>query len=349
MSVSLRGPGKPLKNQNTEPPKRSAMVLNLSETLSSPLATMQTPSFPGSKQPTPETPASMPASSFTSKKPTTPMTSTWPFTMPSVTKPLMPRPSNESSWQKPNPGPWNPFETNRPEKSWRKHCPASSNVPSMSIAPYFTGRRKRMAKTQSTQEQTLTQVRTYLNTLKLRKMGKALDEELSYGTRENLPVSKILERLLAIEADALIERRIERKIKDSRLPERKLLSDFDFAFQKSIDQHQIMDMATLSFVERKQGLILAGSSGTGKSHIAKALLLIGCTKLYRCRYTTAANMLKDLLASLADGTLEQKLKLYTRPDILLIDEVGFDRLEQESARNASLFFKVIDQRYCKAS
>jgi DNA replication protein DnaC len=206
-----------------------------------------------------------------------------------------------------------------------------------------------MAKTQNTPQQALTQVRTYLNTLKLHKMEKALDEELSYGARENLPVSKILERLLAIEADTLIERRIERKIKDSRLPERKLLSDFDFTFQKGIDQHQIMDLATLSFVERKQGLILAGSSGTGKSHIAKALLLIGCTKLYRCRYTTAANMLKDLLASLADGTLEQKLKLYTRPDILLIDEVGFDRLEQESARNASLFFKVIDQRYCKAS
>jgi DNA replication protein DnaC len=60
-------------------------------------------------------------------------------------------------------------------------------------------------------------------------------------------------------------------------------------------------------------------------------------------------MLKTLMASLADDTLEQKLKIYTRPDILLIDEVGFDRLEQESARNASLFFKVIDQRYCKAS
>ena len=123
--------------------------------------------------------------------------------------------------------------------------------------------------------------------------------------------------------------------------ERKLLSDFDFPFQKDIDPNQIMGLATLSFVERKQGLILAGSSGTGKSHIAKAMLLIGCQHLYRCRYTTAADMLKDLLASLADDTLEQKLKLYTRPDILLIDEVGFDRLEQESARNASLFFKVI--------
>ena len=206
-----------------------------------------------------------------------------------------------------------------------------------------------MAKAQNTQDQTLAQIRAYLRTLKLPQMEKALDEELSYGARENLPVSKVLERLLAIEADSLIERRIERRIKDSRLPERKLLSDFDFTFQMGIDQSQIMELATLSFVERKQGLILAGSSGTGKSHIAKALLLIGCRKLYRCRYITAADMLKDLMASLADDTREQKLKLYTRPDILLIDEVGFDRLEQESARNASLFFKVIDQRYCKAS
>jgi DNA replication protein DnaC len=206
-----------------------------------------------------------------------------------------------------------------------------------------------MAKVQNTQDQTLARIRDYLKTLQLRKMEKALQEELSYGARENLPVSKVIERLLAIEANSLIERRIERRIKDSKLPERKLLSDFDFTFQKGIDQNRIMELATLSFVERKQGLILAGSSGTGKSHIAQALLLIGCRNLYRCRYTTAADMLKDLMASLADGSLEQKLKLYTRSDILLIDEVGFDRLEQESARNASLFFKVIDQRYCKAS
>jgi DNA replication protein DnaC len=206
-----------------------------------------------------------------------------------------------------------------------------------------------MARAQNPQDQTLTRIRAHLRTLKLTRMEKALDEELASGTRENLPLSKVLERLLAIEAEALIERRVERRIKDSRLPERKLLSDFDFAFQKGLDERQILELATLSFVERKQGLILAGSSGTGKSHIAQALLLIGCRKLYRCRYVTAAGMLQDLLASLADGTLEQRLKRYTKPDILLIDEVGFDRLEQESARNASLFFKVIDHRYGKAS
>lgn len=185
--------------------------------------------------------------------------------------------------------------------------------------------------------------------LKLFRMEKALDVELTRAAAEGRAVSVVIERLLAIEAGALIERRIERRVRDARLPERKLLEDFDFAFQKGVDKSQIMELATLGFVERKQGLILAGSSGTGKSHIAKALLLLGCRKLYRSRYTTASAMLGDLMGSLCDGTLDRKLKKYTKPDILLIDEVGFDRIEQESSRNASLFFKVIDARYCKVS
>lgn len=147
----------------------------------------------------------------------------------------------------------------------------------------------------------------------------------------------------------MTERRIERRIKEARLVERKLLSDFDFDFQTGIDKAQILELASLDFLTRRQGLVIAGNSGTGKSHIAKALLLIGCKQLYRCRYTTAADMLARLLSGLADQTLPRKLKQYTSPDVLLIDEVGFDRIEQHDARNAALFFKVIDGRYGKAS
>ena len=180
-------------------------------------------------------------------------------------------------------------------------------------------------------------------------MEKALDNQLTAAVKEKLSPSVFLERLLALEAHDLLERRIERRIKESKLPERKLLADFDFGFQTGVDKTQIMELATLSFVQRKQGLIIAGCSGTGKSHIAKALLLTGCQQCYSCRYTTASAMLKDLMAGLADETLDRKLKTYLSPQLLLIDEVGFDRLEQESTRNASLFFKVIDGRYCKAS
>ena len=70
-----------------------------------------------------------------------------------------------------------------------------------------------------------------------------------------------------------------------------------------------MELSTLEFVKRKQGLVFAGNSGTGKSHIAKALLLLGCRQNHRCRYVTGALMLKELLAGLADNSLDKKLKL----------------------------------------
>ncbi len=194
-----------------------------------------------------------------------------------------------------------------------------------------------------------TGIRENLRTLRLLQIENRLDEELTLALKEKTPPTEFLDRLLNIEVSSLLERRITRRIKESRIPEHKLIQDFDFEFQKGIDKRQILELSTLTFVERRQGLVLAGNSGVGKSHLAKALLLLGCQKDLRCRYTTAADMLKELLAGLADGSVAQKLKQYTQVDILLIDEVGFDRLEQESARNASLFFKVIDARYDKAS
>ena len=185
--------------------------------------------------------------------------------------------------------------------------------------------------------------------LGLQRIAAVLDDELGRAAAEATPVTELLQRLLSLENDARTERRAERRIKEAKLPDRKLLADFDFDFQKNIDKRQIMDLATLEFAKRKQGVVFAGNSGTGKSHIAKALLLIACRQNYRCRYVTAATMLAELLAGRADNSLDKKLKLFLAPEILLIDEVGFDRLEQHDAANACLFHKVIDGRYCKAS
>ena len=192
-------------------------------------------------------------------------------------------------------------------------------------------------------------IRSYLKTLKLERMAASLDEELSRAAQDATSAGEVLERLLAREVEALTERRIQRRIKESKLPELKLLADYDFVFQTGVDKRQIMELARLDFAGHKQGVILAGNSGTGKSHIAKALLLIGCQKNYRCRYTTATAMLQELLSGLADHTLEAKLKRYLAPEVLLVDELGFDRLEQNESRHANLFHKVIDGRYCKGS
>jgi DNA replication protein DnaC len=206
-----------------------------------------------------------------------------------------------------------------------------------------------MKVTQKMPPDTLSRIRNSLKILRLNEIARVLDDELARAAQDSSPPTDLLERLLTLQANALIQRRIERRIKESKLPDRKLLTDFDFTFQKGVDKTQIMELAKLDFVGRKQGVIIAGTSGAGKSHIAKALLLLGCRETYRCRYTTAADMLKELMASLADDTLDKKLKSYVSPDILLIDEVGFDRLEQQHAGNANLFYKVINGRYCKNS
>jgi DNA replication protein DnaC len=120
-------------------------------------------------------------------------------------------------------------------------------------------------------DDTLDKIRKHLMILGLKRMETALEETLAVAAKQNLPTAAVLERLLEIEAVSLIERRIERRIRESKLPERKLLADFDFKFQTGIDQRQVMELATLGFAERKQWLILAGSSGTG--NYVKLLLM----------------------------------------------------------------------------
>jgi len=195
----------------------------------------------------------------------------------------------------------------------------------------------------------LQQIRRCLEELKLAKIGELLDDELDLLDKGRSSATEMLLRLLEAQVQHQCERRVERRIRDSKLPERPTLIEFDFDFQPNLDRNLVLELATMGFVSRRQGIILAGNSGTGKSHIAKALALEGCKQGYRVRYTTAADMLKALFASLADDSLEQKLKQYLNPTLLVIDELGFDRLEREDARNAALFFKVIDGRYSKNS
>lgn len=191
----------------------------------------------------------------------------------------------------------------------------------------------------------LQRIQDLLKRLKLHQMTAALDDELARAVRDEPGPLPLLWRLLEHEWRVRTERRIERRIRESKLPERKLLADFDFDFQPGLNKSLIMQLASLRFLDKGQGILFAGNPGTGKSFMAKAIALLACQQGHRVRYTTAAAMLTDLHSGLADDSLEQKLRAYVLPTLLVIDELGFDRLEQKGTRNASLFFKVIDGRY----
>src|SRR4030042_871031 len=186
------------------------------------------------------------------------MTSTGRLAMPAGITPMMARQWSGFWQQKQAPEPWRQSVMSGLQSNCEPLCRRSTNA-HLRIPPFYllspTIRRTPPMKTQDS----TTKIRTYLKTLKLNRMTSALDEELSRALKEASPPSELLERLLALEVGALTERRIERRIRESKLPERKLLADFDFAFQEGIDKRQSVELATLDFARRKQGVIIAGT------------------------------------------------------------------------------------------
>ena len=194
-----------------------------------------------------------------------------------------------------------------------------------------------------------TRVRPLLLELGLRDAEDALAEHLPKDPAARVVVLQTLEAILQHQVAKARERRIERRIKAAKFPDMPTLEAFDFDFQTGIDRALVMDLATLAWVNRHEDLVLIGQSGTGKSHIAKAMCLIACKQQRRVLYTSCAAMLADLFASLADNTLTEALKTYTRPPLLLIDDLGYDPIEQEHAREAQLLYKVLEARHEKTS
>jgi DNA replication protein DnaC len=176
--------------------------------------------------------------------------------------------------------------------------------------------------------------------------AEAFDAATARAEREGLSHLEFLHLVTAEQAARRRERSIARRIREACFREAKTLATFDWQFNaKAIDRARIEDLATGEFIRRRDNLVLAGQSGVGKSHIIQAVAQQACVLGWRVRYTTSADLLMDLRASLADQTLPSRVRYYARFDLLIIDEFGFDRLERtEAPQAASLLYKVVDAR-----
>lgn len=192
-------------------------------------------------------------------------------------------------------------------------------------------------------------VRALLHALRLKDALAAMGDVLPTDRAARRAILDGVERLLRVELDRRRERRIARRLDESKLPERPTLETFDFAFQPGLDKDLVMDLATLAWVDRREDLLFLGKSGTGKSHLGKAMCVRACARELRALYTSCADMMADLHTALADGSLRRRLARYVRPQLLLIDDLGYDPLEQEHAREAQLLHKVLEGRLGKTS
>jgi DNA replication protein DnaC len=195
------------------------------------------------------------------------------------------------------------------------------------------------------------QILQHLETLKIPLTSELVDETLAAAAKSKMSHLQLLERFLAAPANLRRERGIELRLRTARFPDPATLESFDWKFnEKTIDPAPFQELATGEFVRRRENLVFVGASGLGKSHLIQSVGRCCCAHGYRVRYTTSAELLEDLTAASGDNTLPTRVRYYSRFDLLIIDEFGFDKLERrEYPESSSLLFKVIDSRSRKGS
>jgi DNA replication protein DnaC len=181
-----------------------------------------------------------------------------------------------------------------------------------------------------------------LGELKLRQIAATYQEVLDEAARQNASMLQVLSTLIASEITGGRQRALERRIRQAKLPPRKTLEDYDFEFPKKIPKAKILRLFDCDFVAQHQCAILIGKTGTGKSHLLNALGYTACEKEITVRWTRAIDMINVLTTAQMNGTLERRLREYTRPQLLLLDELGYLPIDK---RGADLMFQVVAARY----
>jgi DNA replication protein DnaC len=166
------------------------------------------------------------------------------------------------------------------------------------------------------------------------------------ATREHQSYLVFLAEVLAAEVDDRTERRRARRITEARFPRIKRLSEFNVDAVPSIQPAQLASLASGTYLDVGEPVVLLGDSGTGKTHLLIGLGLAACEQGRRVRYVTTAQLVNELVEAADERILSRVVARYGRLDLLLLDEIGYVQIDP---RGAELLFQIITEREERAS
>jgi DNA replication protein DnaC len=186
----------------------------------------------------------------------------------------------------------------------------------------------------------------HLHYLKLPWMKENLETLAAKAAKEKWTYMAFCAALIEGEAHQRMDRATQRRLVAARFPVMKTLESFDWSWPKTINQLQVRDLFRLQFIEEQENVIFLGGCGMGKSHLAAALGHEACLKGYRVLFISAAELINQLLAAQTEHRLKTEIKKVLRPELLILDELGYIPLDKHGA---DLLFQVISQRYERGS
>lgn len=196
-------------------------------------------------------------------------------------------------------------------------------------------------------DKALTHVESLLGSFRLPTMRQCLGEVTELARQQNWDYPRFLEELCEREQQMRHERRIQRLLKQSALPEGKTLACLDQGKLSATVRRQLDVLLGGGFVEKHANVLAFGLPGRGKTHclcaIARELILRHQTSVW---FTPAFKLVQQLLQAKEDLRLPEALKKLDRFDLIIIDDIGYvqhDRSEME------VLFNFFAERYERGS
>ena len=181
-----------------------------------------------------------------------------------------------------------------------------------------------------------------LQALRLGHVEVGLPDLYEQARLHGLTYEAFLRRVLLLEIEGRKLAAQQKRLQAARLPVRKTLEEFDFAFQPGVNERLIWELAELSFVKTKTNIVLLGPPGVGKTHLSIALSIKALEVGYSVLFTTLAHLASDLTTAPHAAALKGRMHRYLAPQVLVIDEVSYTRLTEEQA---NLLFALVRDRY----
>ena len=188
----------------------------------------------------------------------------------------------------------------------------------------------------------LDRIRSDLVGLKMPRALEALDHIVRRLEQGEIGGLEAIDILLAEELTLRENSRIKTALRMGRLATIKTLAGFDFSFQPSLDRDRILTLAQLGFVARGEVVHFLGPPGTGKSHLATALGVEAVKAGRSVYFCTLADLLGQLARAEREGRLQERLRFFCRPALLIVDEIGYLPVVPGGG---NLFFQLVNARY----
>jgi DNA replication protein DnaC len=182
--------------------------------------------------------------------------------------------------------------------------------------------------------------------LKLSGMARAYQTSLENDVLSKLSADELITMLVEAEWDDRLNRNIERRLRNARFRYQSSIESIDYQADRNLDRNQMMRFAECTYIRKQENILITGSTGIGKSHVATALGHQACILGYKVYYANMAKLFSRLKMGKADGSYMREMARIERQDLLILDDFGLLPIDNQ---NRSALMEIIEDRHKKAS